>query len=377
VVTTLRIVGVSLYAIRLPLRVPFRIAYGEWSFMPSIVCALVTDAGIVGWGESVPDPHVTGETPASTFAMLAQDLAPRMLGLDARDLEAVEAKVFSTVLGAPAAKAALEIALNDALGKAAGLPVCRLYGGRLQPERELYYVTSLDSPEAMAREAERAIRVAGHPGLKLKLGQGGAALEVDRVRAIREAVGDVPIRIDANQGWGSAAEAVATIRRLEAFGPMWVEQPTRRGDIAALAEVRARVGVPIMADESVRDATELLRVIELRAADLVNVKLMKCGGVSRAAALCQIAAAAGLSVQVGSMVESSIGSMAGAQLAAARPEIVSLESSGPLLFGEDVGESVIRSPRFTVPDEPGLGVSVDVTRLERLAQAVERQGEGP
>ncbi len=373
----MRIVGVSLYAICLPLRVPFRVAYGEWSSMPSIVCALVTDAGIVGWGESVPDPHVTGETPASVLAMLLEDLAPRMLGLDARDLEAVEAEVFSAVLGAPAAKAALEIALNDALGKAAGLPVCRLYGGRLQPERELFYVTSLDSPEAMAQEAERAIRSGGHHGLKLKLGRGGAALEVDRLRAIRDAVGDVPIRIDANQGWGSAAEAVGTIRRLEAFEPMWVEQPTARGDIAALAEVRARVGVPIMADESVRDGAELLAVIQMRAADMVNVKLMKCGGVSRAAALCHLAAAAGLKVQIGSMVESSIGSMAGAQLAAARPEIVSLETSGPLLFADDVGESVIRGPRFTVPDDPGLGVRVELARLERLAQRIEHMGERP
>lgn len=373
----IRIVGVSLYAIDLPLRVPFRVAYGEWASMPSIVCALATDAGLVGWGESVPDPHVTGETPASVLAMLAEDLAPRMLGEDAGDLEAVEAHVFSAVLGAPAAKAALEIALNDLLGQAAGLPVCRLYGGRLAPERELFYVTSLDSPEAMARAAGRAIQEGGHRGLKLKLGEGGAALEVERLRAIRAAVGAVPIRIDANQGWGTVAEAVATIRRLEAFEPMWVEQPVARDDLRGLAEVRARVGVPIMADEAVRDRGELLEVIRLRAADLVNVKIMKAGGVSKAAELSRIAGAAGLGVQIGSMVESSIGSMAGAQLAAARPEIVSLETSGPLLFQEDVGDSAICGPRFTVPDTPGLGVKVDPARLARLTRSVHQIGERP
>lgn len=373
----MRVVGISLYAIDLPLRVPFRVAYGEWTSMPSIVARVATDGGLVGWGEAVPDPHVTGETPASVLAMLAEDLAPLLLGLDPRDLEAVEARVFATVLGAPAAKAALEIALSDLQAQAAGVALCRLYGGRTQPERELFSVVSLDTPAAMAEEAARAIGERGHRGLKLKLGEGGAARELERVRAIRAAVGDVPIRIDANQGWGNAAEAVATIRRLEPFEPLWVEQPTARGDIAALAEVRARVGVPIMADESVRDAGELLALIQARAADMVNVKLMKCGGVSRAALICRIAGAAGLKVQIGSMVESAIGSMAGAQLATARPEVVSLETSGPLLFSKDVGESPIVGPRFTVSERPGLGVQVEGERVERLAHETRHLGERP
>ncbi len=371
----MRVVGVSVYAIDLPLRVPFRVAYGEWASMPSVVCAITTDTGLVGWGEGVPDPHVTGETPASVLAMLVEDLAPRLLGEDPRDLEAVEARVFSEVLGAPTAKAALEIGLSDLLARATDMPLCRLFGGRYAPERELYYVVSLDGPAAMAREAARAIHEVGHPGLKLKLGRGGPLLEAERLRAIREAVGDVPIRIDANQGWGTPAEAVGTIRRLEAFDPVWVEQPVARADLAGLAEVRARVGVPIMADEAVRDARELLEVIRLRAADLVNVKLMKCGGASKAAELSRIAGAAGLGVQIGSMVESSIGSMAGAQVAAARPEIVSLETSGPLLFLDDVGQSPIRGPRFTVPDAPGLGVAVERERVERLARTVRHLGE--
>lgn len=344
--------------------------------MPSVICRVLTDDGIEGLGEGVPDAHVTGETVASTFAVLSEDLGPLLLGQDPRDLERVKRTVFSSVLAVPTAKAAIEIALNDILGKSAGLPVHRLYGGRTQPDLELFYVVSLDDPEGMAQSAAQAIRERGHRGLKLKLGQGGPALEESRVRAIRAAVGDdVPIRIDANQGWGTAPEAVTTIRRLERYGPLWIEQPVTSGDLRALAEVRSRVDVPIMADEAVRDAAQLLEVIRLRAADMVNVKLMKCGGISEGARLAQMAGSAGMAVQVGSMVESGIGSLAGAQLAAARPEIVSLETSGPLLFTEDVVESPIVAPRFSVGDAPGLGVTLLPERLGRLSVRTVRLGE--
>lgn len=346
--------------------------------MPSLICRVRTDGGLEGLGEAVPDAHVTGETVASTFAVLAEDLCPLLVGEDPRDLERIRQRVFSTVTGVPTAKAAIEIALNDLLAKSAGVAVHRLYGGRTRSDLELFFVVSLGTPNEMAESAYAAVTARGHRGLKLKLGQGGPALEEERVRAIRAAVGDaVPLRIDANQGWGTASEAVITIRRLERFAPLWIEQPVVRGDLRALAEVRARVDLPVMADEAVRDAVDLLEVIRLGAADMVNVKLMKCGGIAPAAHLVQLAGSAGMGVQVGSMVESGIASMAGAQLAAARPEVVSLETSGPLLFAEDVVASPILQPRFTVTEDPGLGVTLLPETLERLTVRRATIGDAP
>ena len=352
----MRVTGVEMHLCEFPLKAPFRIAYADWNVMPSVVCRIVTDDGIEGLGEGVPDPEVTGETLEATLAVLTYDLAPLLIGRDPRDIEAMMKAFRARVRGVPTAVATLEIAMNDLVGKAYGIPAHRLYGGRTAADLDLFHVVSLGSPDEMAESAAAAM-AEGYRGLKLKLGGGTELDEVARVSAVRSAVGDdVPVKIDANQGWGTPARAIHLIRRLERFAPVWVEQPIAQWNLEGLAEVRSRVDVPIMADEAVHDARDLMAIIRLRAADLINVKLMKCGGVSQAMQLIHIAGSAGLAVQIGSMVESGIASMAGAHLAAARPEVVSLETSGPLLFSADGVDSPIKAPRFHVTDAPGLGV---------------------
>ena len=354
----MKVVGVEFMLCEFPLKTPFRIAYAQWDRMPSIVARVVTDDGLEGLGEGVPDPEVTGETPEGTLAVLLGELGPALLGADPRDIEPALQAFRRRVRGVPTAVATLEIALNDLIGKAYGIPAYRLYGGKTAEQLELYHVVSLGAPQEMAESAADAV-AGGYRGLKLKLGQGSVADEVARVGAIRSAVGPaIPLKIDANQGWGTPAEAVRRIRALERFEPVWIEQPVSQWDIAGLAEVRARVGVPIMADEALHDAHDLMSIIRLRAADLINVKLMKCGGMSPALQLIHIAGSAGLQVQIGSMVESGIASMAGAHIAAARPEVVSLETSGPLLFAKDGVDSPIRAPLFRVSETPGLGVGL-------------------
>jgi L-alanine-DL-glutamate epimerase-like enolase superfamily enzyme len=352
----MRVTGIELYVCEFPLKSPFRIAYADWTAMPSIVSRIITDEGIEGLGEGVPDPEVTGETLEATVAVLTHDLGPMLLGRDPRDMEAALLAFRRRVRGVPTAVATLEIAMNDLIGKAYGIPAHRLYGGRTTADLDLFHVVSLGSPDEMAESSAKAI-AGGYRGLKLKLGGGTELDEVARVSAVRQAVGDdVPVKIDANQGWGTPGRAIRIIRKLERFAPVWVEQPVAQWNLEGLAEVRSKVDVPIMADEAVHDARDLMSIIRLKAADLINIKLMKCGGMSQAMQLIHIAAGAGLAVQIGSMVESGIASMAGAHLAAAREEVVSLETSGPLLFSADGVESPIRAPRFQVADAPGLGV---------------------
>lgn len=218
----------------------------------------------------------------------------------------------------------------------------------------------------MAQEAEAALG-AGFTEIKVKVGSGEPAEDIGRVRAVCEAVGDRGhVRVDVNQHWGTPAVAIPAVRQLEGLGLRWVEQPVHAADITGLAEVRAATSVPVMADESVHGMASLLRIIGERAADAVNLKLMKTGGLQPALAMVAAAQAAGLWVQVGSMVESSIGSAAGYHLAVARRHVTSTELTGPLLFSRDVGDLAYEPPEVRLSDRPGLGVQVDRDALEEL-----------
>lgn len=185
-----------------------------------------------------------------------------------------------------------------------------------------------------------------------------------------EAVGDrAGVRVDVNQHWGTPAVAVPAIRELEGLGLRWIEQPVHWADITGLAEVRAAVSVPIMADEAVHGMGSLLQIFRERAADAVNLKLMKTAGIQPALAMIAAAKAAGLTVQVGSMVESSIGSAAGYHLAAARAHVTSTELTGPLLFSRDVGDLVYDPPTVQLPAGDGLGLMIDRDALAELRVA--------
>lgn len=362
----MRVTGATIHPIHLPLREPFVVAYARWEAMPAIVLELHTDDGLTGWGEAVPDETVTGESHAAATAMLAEVLLPAVLGREASDIDGAHAAMAAAVSGNPSVKAAVDLALHDLLGQAGRMPLHRLLGG--SGERVLTYprVVSVGAPEAMAAAAEAALGE-GFTEIKVKVGAGETAEDIARVRAVCEAVGDrARVRVDVNQHWGTPAVAVPAIRQLEGLGLRWIEQPVHGSDIAGLAEVRAATSVPIMADEAVHGMASLLAIIGQRAADAVNLKLMKTGGLQPALAMVATAQAAGLSVQVGSMVESSIGSAAGYHLAAARAHVTSTELTGPLLFSRDVADLAYDPPAVRLPEGDGLGLVVDREALGAL-----------
>lgn len=364
----MRLVKAVIHHIDLPLRTPFVISYARWDAMPSVVVELHTDDGRVGWGEGVADEFVTGENAYSAVEVLERVLVPELFHLDPRpaDLQAVHATLDARIGGNPSAKAAVDIALHDLLGQQAGLPVCDLLGGRGSEELTYPHVVSIGDPADMAAAAERGIEK-GYSSIKIKVGSGDARQDVARIRAVCEAVDHrVPVRVDVNQGWGSPGVAIGAVRELGGLGITWVEEPIRMGDIEGLAEVRRASPVPIMADESCQGPESLLRIVRARAADFVNIKLMKTSGLHKAAQMAGIAEAAGITVQIGSMVESSIGSAAGYHLAAARRVIRSTELTGPLLFSTDIGDLPYTPPTVRLPDGPGLGVTVDRDVLESL-----------
>jgi L-alanine-DL-glutamate epimerase-like enolase superfamily enzyme len=367
-----RIERVEVIPVRLPLREPFVVAYARYDDMPTILVRLTTAGGLTGWGEATPDPNVTGETFAGTAATLREDLAPVLLGRDARDREAALTALDTLVDGMPAAKAALDIALHDLLARALGVPLWTLLGGRARTQLTISRVVSLADPAAMAESAARHVED-GFRTVKLKLGDGDdIAADVARLAAVRTAVGpEIGIKIDANQGWRTPGTAIAAIRGLLPLQPAWIEQPVAMWDLAGLAEVRRQTGTTIMVDEGVHGPREMQRVVELRAADLVNIKLMKTRGLLRALQTNAIAETAGIGAQIGTMVESSIASAAGLHLALALGNVATVEMGGPLMFAQEIGDlrDWYSGDRITLPDRPGLGVEVDEAAVQRFAEA--------
>jgi len=365
----MRITGVELIPIRLPLVEPFIISYGTFPDVESVLVRLETDDGTTGWGEGTPDPHVTGETFGGVLETLRL-LAPTLLGRDPLDRTALISDLDRRISGNPTAKAAIDIALHDLVGRATGLPVWALLGGRSRTHLTISRVVSMKTPSEMAADAVAHVG-AGFNTVKLKIGDANdVALDIRRVAAVREAVGpDIAIKIDVNQGWRTPGIAIQGARGVAPYLPAYVEQPVDWRDLEGLAEVRRMAGVPIMADEAIHDAHDALRAVSLRACDLINIKLMKSGGLLGSLTLNAIAETAGYTCQVGTMVESSIASAAGLHLALALANVHTVEMGGPLMLAEDIGglSDYYAGEMVRAPAGPGLGIEPDERAIQRFA----------
>jgi L-alanine-DL-glutamate epimerase-like enolase superfamily enzyme len=364
------ITSVEIIPVRLPLREPFVVAYASYPDTLSILVRVCSQNGAEGWGEATPDPNVTGETWAGTAETLRHDLAPALIGRDARDRESVLRALDARIEGAPSAKAALDIALHDLVARSIGIPLWQLLGGRARDALQISRVISMGEPAAMVAAAIRHVGD-GFRTVKVKVGDTtDPRLDVQRVAAVRDAVGpDIAIKVDVNQGWRSPGTAIQMIRAIEPSQPAYIEQPVLWWDMEGLAEVRRQTGAIIMIDEGCHGPRDMLRAVNLRAADLVNIKLMKTGGILNALRLNAIAEAAGISAQVGTMVESSIASAAGLHTAIAMANVKTVEMGGPLMLAEDIGDARAwyRHDLVSVPDAPGLGIGVDVERVRRFS----------
>ncbi|WP_104090352.1 mandelate racemase/muconate lactonizing enzyme family protein [Arthrobacter sp. GMC3] len=361
----MKISRATITLIDLPLVEPFVVSYASYPSMPSVILTLETDDGLVGYGESVPDGHITGETPTGVVEALKTELLPAVLGMDPQDITAVHQRLNAALKGCGAAKAAVDIACWDLAGKAAGRPIYSLLGGRRPEQPTIARVMSILAPEVLAEQAIQARRE-GYRHLKMKLG-GGDGQDIERVRAVRAAIGnDLGIRVDANQGWGDPATARTMIRALEPFDIDWVEQPIFADDIDGFRLIRQNTGMRLMADEAVVDAQDLGAFVRDRSVDMVNLKLMKSGGITPCHRLATQAELGGLKVQIGSMLETSIASSAGFHLALSHPNIVSTELSGPLRFAKEPGNLTYVIPEVSITEKPGLGVDVDADVLREL-----------
>ena len=297
--------------------------------------------GIEGWGEASPS-HYYGESPELVDAAL--DAWAPALGSDPFALDAIAERLDAILIGQNAARAAIESALHDWIGKQLGLPVWKLLGLDAAATPISCVTLGLAAPEEMEKKLETVI---DFPAIKVKLGAPG---DVDNLRRIRARYRG-RIRVDANTAW-NAADAVRVLRAIEPLDIELVEQPVPPEDLAGLAWVRERTGIPVFADESVHRAGDVANLAG--RVDGVNLKLMKAGGLREMLRTIHAARAHGLQIMLGSMVESSLALSAAAQLA---PLADHLDLDGHWLLRDDPFEGAPgERGRITLSERPGLGV---------------------
>ncbi|MBQ6456905.1 MAG: dipeptide epimerase [Mogibacterium sp.] len=296
---------------------PMKIAFATIVDMETCIIKVITDEGITGYGEAAPFPYVTGDN-LETVVSVGKDLRKSLIGIDPRSIGAIHRVMDSMYAGNTAIKAGIDIACYDIASKSAGVPLYKYLGGN-DPHILSDVTIGIDEPERMAESAMSWVRK-GFSIIKVKLGED---IETDaaRIRAIREAVGDeISIRIDANQGW-SVRDTVRISRVLDELGVELIEQPVQACDFEGLAEIRRRSDVVIAADESCHSIYDASRLAAMRAVDVVNIKLMKCGGIYNAIKISAICEAAGIRCMIGCMGESTLANLVGMHFAAATDNI--------------------------------------------------------
>lgn len=378
----MKIAAVRLHPYRLRMRVPLDTAHGRIEARRGVLLELVSKDAVVGWGDACPIAGF-GMEDALRCEEALTELGRAALGGDAmRDASVLLARADALAADAPGARGAYEVALGDLAARCRGIPLWKYLAMRPKPQRGR--ATQCAGPDALAVSAlvsgedveaveasAAAARGGGFGTFKLKVAGRSLAADVRRVRALRATIGcEARLRLDANGGF-CEAEARAAIRDLAPLDIEMIEQPVPAADVAGLARLRALGQVPIAADEAIASPAAAERIFQARAADVAVLKPAALGGPSRALETARIASDAGCAVIVTSLLDTALGVVAAAHVAAALPAgrpADGLATGG--LFEADVANGpVIEGGRLVLPTEPGLGIAPDERLLARVRSA--------
>ena len=367
----MKITGLELHTVALPARQVFHWRGGTAS-SEKVIIKIKTDDGLVGLGEADPIPSDWGHDADTMHIAIKRFIAPALIGANPFNIEGIWSKLAETLAfwhlstSMLTERAGVDAALYDLMGKASGQPVHHLLGGTFCETIPVASVLTLAEPDQMAAEALK-LKAQGYVEFKIKVGV-DPDIDVQRVRAVRTALGSaVRIRVDANGGW-TANSAVKVIKAMEAYDLMLVEQPVPRFDIKGLAHIRRKVDTPIMVDESLHSTHDALVLLEAEACDLFNIKYHRVGGLTHARKLLAFAEAAGLSCMVGGELESGVGTAIGLHLMASSPLFtIAADLIGPVHYSDDilVNNFVIQNGTLRLPTGPGLGVELDEEKMRR------------
>jgi len=352
----MRITKITADKVSIPLHEPFVISLGVVDSADTVIVQVQTDEGLTGYGEGAGVGFVTGESPDTVLEAI-KVFTPELMGLNPFAIEHAHKAMDRLLVGNGSAKAALDLAMYDIMGKSAGLPVYQLLGG-VDGVVEVDQTIGLGDPAEMATKAGELV-AQGYREIKVKAGSDDDHDEA-AIGLIRQAAPHAHLKVDANQGW-TAAQALRLLAMYQVAGVEAVEQPLPYWDVDGMAYVRSRSPIPIMADESCFTPHDASRIVRHQAADLINIKLMKCGGIYPALQINAIAEAAGLHCMVGCMLESRLSIAAGAHLVASRGNIVYADLDS---FNDFDDSTVVASafgfdvPNIDLGEKPGLGVEL-------------------
>lgn len=339
------------------LREPYTIAYESIDRCVNLFLEMETDTGLIGRGCAAPDLPVTGETPESVLAVFDRILEPIMKNEDpfryARVMDTLKEELLKVGPGS-SALAMADMALYDIMAQKAGVPLYQLLGGYRDSIATSVTIGILPVVESVNKA--RDLKRQGFRILKIK---GGRSVEedIDRILKIRRAVGqDTELRFDANQGY-SVEEAVHFIKQTATAAIELLEQPTDSNNEALLKQVSQRISVPVMADESLMTLKDVFRLTRHDSTDMINIKLMKTGGIHEALHINSVAKAAGVEAMIGCMDESALGIAAGLHFALARANILYADLDGHLDLLDDPFAGMIRLEKGILypAERPGLG----------------------
>ena len=340
-----------------------------------VIVRVRLESGIEGIGEAATlgGPRWSEESVESIKATIDAYLAPAILGAEADRFEAVGIRLDAAAQRNNAAKAALESALFDAVGKMRNVPAYALLGGAVRERIPVLWTLASGDPVQEIEEAEKMLAARRHDTFKVKIGAQTPEHDIARLRRITGALaGRARCIVDANQAWDEAT-AARYLPELDALGIRLVEQPLPAWNLAGMARVRARSGVPpLMADESVFSAHDALAVCAAGAADVVSLKLVKHGGLLNLRKVAAVAEAGGLSLYGGCLLESSIGAAAHLHaFATLRTLAWGCEHFGPEILVDDLVERPLHYENFEVlvPAGPGLGVTLDEEKIRHYERA--------
>jgi L-alanine-DL-glutamate epimerase-like enolase superfamily enzyme len=350
--------SITVYRLSIPM-VPFVIATGTMNYAQNVFLRIKTRSGLIGVGECSAFPMIAGET-QDTCMVLARDFAKLWVGHDASLIEARLAELNYFIAGNHTIKSAFDMALYDLAAKAAGQPLYQYLGGTYaEPESDI--TVGIDTPEKMAHRAKELVNHKKVKFLKVKVGT-DAEEDIKRIYQIRKAIGDdIALRLDANQGWDYES-AVMVTTSLENMNIEFCEQPMHRRYDDKMPNLRRISKIPIMADESVFDHYDAIRLTRAKACDYINIKLSKAGGLHEALKIHEVCKNAGVPNMIGGMLESRLGLSAKVHFALAAPNVRFYDLDTCLLGHKEdpvLGGAVYDGLKVKINHAPGIGADID------------------
>lgn len=353
--------------VSIPRRTVWQSAAGIFATVNHVIVKVYTDEGITGIGEVAPYGMFSGETQGGACSIIRDYLSPHLKGLDPLNISAVHRKMDEVLVRNSCTKAGIDLAVYDIAGKALNVPVYTLLGGRQRDRIPVGRSLGIRSVEETTEAAQRAVEE-GYKMLGLKIGPDPKTALIT-LEAVRATVGpEVPILVDANAGFASYDAAVKVLKSMERFDLALIEQPLKGHDLAGMARLCTDLVTPILADESLMSVQDAVTITRHRAADALNVKVIKVGGLLQALKVAAVAEGAGLGLYVGSMFDTGIGAAASAHFAASQPFLAYPCSLATVLsLSEDLlaEELRIEEGYAYVPEGPGLGIKLDERRLRK------------